>query len=56
LNTEHDDDILCLAVHPEGHTVATGEIGPHPKIGTTLFSKSPSHVIKSVFTSTSHND
>jgi WD40 repeat protein len=40
LNTEHDDDILCLAVHPEGHTVATGEIGPHPKIGTTVFSKS----------------
>ena len=33
LNTEHDDDILCLAVHPEGHTVATGETGPHPKIG-----------------------
>lgn len=33
LNTEHDDDILCLAVHPEGHTVATGETGPNPKIG-----------------------
>ncbi len=31
-NTEHDDDILCLAVHPEGHTVATGEIGPKPKM------------------------
>ncbi|RYH27855.1 hypothetical protein EON65_12920 [archaeon] len=31
-NTEHDDDILCLAVHPEGHTVATGEIGKFPKI------------------------
>jgi microtubule-associated protein-like 6 len=24
INTEHDDDILCLAIHPEGHTVATG--------------------------------
>ena len=36
LNTEHDDDILCLAVHPEGHTVATGEIGPHPKIGMII--------------------
>jgi microtubule-associated protein-like 6 len=31
-NTEHDDDILCLAVHPEGHTVATGEAGKFPKI------------------------
>ena len=31
-NTEHDDDILCLAVHPEGHTVATGEIGKNPKL------------------------
>ena len=42
LNTEHDDDILCLAMHPEGHTVATGESGPFPKIGTctvlTIFS------------------
>ena len=33
LNTEHDDDILCLAMHPEGHTVATGETGPNPKLG-----------------------
>ena len=31
-NTEHDDDIPCLDVHPEGHTVATGEIGKFPKI------------------------
>jgi WD40 repeat protein len=31
-NLQHEDDILCLAVHPEGHTVATGEIGKHPKI------------------------
>lgn len=31
-NTDHDDDILCLAVHPEGHTVATGEVGKVPKI------------------------
>lgn len=32
LNTEHDDDIISLAIHPAGHTVATGEIGPNPKI------------------------
>lgn len=32
LNTEHDDDIISLAIHPAGHTVATGEIGPTPKI------------------------
>ena len=32
INTEHDDDILCLSVHPEGHTVATGEVGKNPKI------------------------
>jgi echinoderm microtubule-associated protein-like 6 len=32
LNTEHNDDILCLAVHPQGHTVATGEIGKAPLI------------------------
>lgn len=51
LNSEHDDDILCLAVHPEGHTVATGEIGPHPKIGTTLFIETLPHVIKSDSTS-----
>ena len=31
-NLEHDDDILCLAVHPAGNSVATGEIGPKPKI------------------------
>jgi echinoderm microtubule-associated protein-like 6 len=31
-NTEHSDDILCLDVHPEGHTVATGEIGKKPKL------------------------
>lgn len=42
-NTEHDDDILCLAIHPHGHIVATGEIGKKPKIvlwdastGTTI--------------------
>ena len=29
---EHDDDILSCAVHPEGHTVATGEIGKKPSI------------------------
>ena len=32
INTEHDDDIICLSVHPAGHTVATGEIGKEPKI------------------------
>ncbi len=32
LNSEHDDDILCLAVHPDGHTIVTGEIGKFPKI------------------------
>ena len=31
-NQEHADDILCLAVHPEGHTVATGEQGKRPAI------------------------
>ena len=31
-NTEHDHDIICLDVHPEGHTVATGEVGKFPKI------------------------
>jgi len=31
-NTEHDDDILCLDIHPDGHLVATGEIGKTPKI------------------------
>ena len=45
LNTEHDDDILCLAVHPEGHTVATGEIGPHPKIGMSVFTQSDPKLI-----------
>ena len=29
---EHDDDILCLSVHPGGHTAVTGEIGPNPKL------------------------
>eukprot|EP01042_Synura_sphagnicola_P000320 gene320-331_t len=31
-NLEHTDDILCLAVHPSGHTVTTGEIGAQPKL------------------------
>jgi echinoderm microtubule-associated protein-like 6 len=31
-NTDHADDILCLTVHPDGHTVATGEIGKNPQI------------------------
>ena len=45
LNTEHDDDILCLAVHPEGHTVATGEIGPHPKIGMMICTQCDPRII-----------
>jgi microtubule-associated protein-like 6 len=32
INTSNDDDITCLSVHPEGHTVATGQIGKKPKI------------------------
>jgi microtubule-associated protein-like 6 len=32
LNTEHDDDIISLCVHPQGHTIATGEVGKQPKI------------------------
>lgn len=28
----HIDDILCMAMHPNGRIVATGEIGPKPKI------------------------
>jgi WD40 repeat protein len=32
LNTEHTTDIISLTVHPEGHTVATGEIGKFPRI------------------------
>lgn len=31
-NRDHTDDIISLAVHPEGHTVATGEQGKNPKI------------------------
>ena len=31
-NTEHDDDIISLACHPNGHAVATGEVGKKPKI------------------------
>ena len=29
---EHTDDILCLAIHPDMQTIATGEIGPNPLI------------------------
>eukprot|EP00741_Cyanophora_paradoxa_P013198 tig00000178_g12750.t1 len=29
---EHDDDILCLAVHPDGRTVATGQVGPEGRV------------------------
>ncbi|ETV84876.1 hypothetical protein, variant [Aphanomyces astaci] len=28
----HTDDIMCLAVHPEGHLVASGERGRTPKV------------------------
>ena len=31
-STEHDNDITCLAVHPDGHIIGTGEIGKKPKI------------------------
>ena len=31
-NTDHSDDILCLDIHPDGHTIATGEVGSRPKI------------------------
>ena len=31
-NTEHDDDIISLAIHPKGHMVASGEVGKKPKI------------------------
>jgi microtubule-associated protein-like 6 len=31
-NTEHNNDIICLDVHPDGHMVATGEIGHKPII------------------------
>lgn len=31
-NTEHGADIVCLSVHPGGHTVATGDLGARPKI------------------------
>jgi hypothetical protein len=29
---QQQDDITCLAVHPTGHTVATGALGKVPKI------------------------
>lgn len=29
---DHTDDVLCLAVHPSGSLVATGQIGVDPKI------------------------
>ncbi|KDO20459.1 hypothetical protein SPRG_14331 [Saprolegnia parasitica CBS 223.65] len=28
----HTNDILCLAVHPEGHLVVSGEVGKTPKL------------------------
>jgi WD40 repeat protein/Ca2+-binding EF-hand superfamily protein len=31
-NTEHDDDIISMTIHPDAHTLATGEIGKTPKI------------------------
>jgi len=31
-NLSHTDDILCMAIHPSGNRVATGEIGRKPKI------------------------
>lgn len=32
INTSNSDDITCLDVHPDGHTVATGEVGKNAKI------------------------
>lgn len=31
-HSAHENDILCVATHPEGHTVATGELGRFPQI------------------------
>jgi microtubule-associated protein-like 6 len=31
-NLDHTDDIVSLAMHPDGHIVATGELGRRPKI------------------------
>ena len=31
-NLAHTDDILCMAMHPNGNRVATGEIGRKPKV------------------------
>jgi len=31
-NTEHNNDIICLDVHPDGHMVATGELCKKPVI------------------------
>jgi len=31
-NLEHNNDIVSCAVHPQGHTVATGEVGKAPAI------------------------
>ena len=31
-NLEHKEEITSCAVHPEGHTVATGELGKNPNI------------------------
>ena len=28
----HTDDVKCLAIHPDGRLVATGQIGPKPTI------------------------
>ena len=31
-NLRHTDDVICLALHPDGKLVATGEMGKKPKI------------------------
>ncbi len=31
-NLDHTDDVICLAMHPGGDFVATGEMGAAPKI------------------------
>merc|ERR1711959_837996 len=28
----HDDDIICAAMHPDGRTIATGQLGKHPVV------------------------
>ena len=36
---DHTDDIICVALHPDGKVVATGEIGKKAMIYVKLFVK-----------------